>query len=146
MTQPHWPRPNLHAPLADFRRITRRLGDLPAGQQILLLELELFRALTRAADAEDRTRDLEQTLDEDWSAMDAFARQYHDLSVSSGRELDAIKSAYERQLRIQQEAYAALKLRCRALDECCRSLRLTIEQAACAGEAADLRALKRASG
>jgi hypothetical protein len=145
MTQPQSPRPNLHTPLAAFRRITRGLANLPAGQQTLLLELELFRALRRAADAEDRTRDLEQTLDEDWSAMDAFARQYHDLSASAGRELDAVKSAHQRQLQIQQEAYAALKLQCRALDECCRSLLLTIERAALAGDAADLPALERAS-
>ncbi len=146
MAQSQSPRQNLHAPLADFRRITRRLRELPRGEQTLVLELELFEALKRAAEAESRTRELEQTLDDDWYAMDAFARQYHDLCASAGGELDSVKSACERQLRIQQEAYAELKLRCRALDECCRSLLLTIERAAIAGDAADLPALKRASG
>jgi len=145
MTQAESPRPNLHAPLADFRRITRRLGDLPAGEQTLLLELELFRALTRAAAAEDRTRDLEQKLDEDWSAMDSLARQVRDLA-GAGRELGSVKSAYERELRTLQEAYAAVKERCTALEEYCRSLLLTIERAIFTGDAADLPALKRASG
>jgi chromosome segregation ATPase len=144
MTQSESPRQNLHAPLADFRRITRRLGDLPAGEQTLLLELELFRALTRAAAAEDRTQDLEQKLDEDWSAMDALAGQVRELA-SAGRELGSVKSAYEQELRILQEAYAGVKQQCRALEESCRSLLLTIERAAFTGEADDLPPLKRAS-
>jgi chromosome segregation ATPase len=144
MTQPESPRRTLHAPLADFRRITRRLGDLPAGEQTLVLEVELFRALTRAAAAEDRALDLEQKVDEDWSALDTLARQVGDLA-SAGRELGSVNIAYERELRILREAYAALKQQCGALEESCRSLLLTIERAALTGDAADLPALKRAS-
>jgi truncated hemoglobin YjbI len=112
--------------------VTHGLRELSADSQILLLELELFQALRRAAEADDRNRHLEHKLDEARGAIELYAEQHRERSARAARDRESIKDAYERELRLLQEAYAAVKERCRALDEVCRSLLLTIERAACA--------------
>jgi truncated hemoglobin YjbI len=124
--------PSFHDVFAHFRSVTNGLGELPADSQILLLELELFQALRRAADADDRNRHLERKLDEARGAIELYAEQHRERSARAARDRESIKDAYERELRLLQEAYAAVKERCRALDDVCRSLLLTIERAACA--------------
>jgi len=130
MTQPR--SPSFHDVFAHFRSVTHGLRELSADSQILLLELELFQALKRAAEADDRNRHLEHKLDEARGAIELYAEQHRERSARAARDRESIKDAYERELRLLQEAYAAVKERCRALDDVCRSLLLTIERAACA--------------
>jgi len=126
---------------ADFRSVTEGLGDLSAGSRILALEFELFQALKRAVDADDRCGRLERKLDDARIRADVYAERVRELCVRAAGDRASIKAFYERELRLLQEAYAAVKQRCRALDDVCRSLLLTIETAACE----DLPAVKRAS-
>jgi hypothetical protein len=125
----------------DFRNVIEGLGDLSAGSRILALEFELFQAMKRAVDADDRCGRLERKLDDARIRADVYAERVRELCVRAAGDRASIKAFYERELRLLQEAYAAVKQRCRTLDDVCRSLLLTIETAACE----DLPAVKRAS-
>jgi len=116
---------------ADFRSVTEGLGDLSAGSRILALEFELFQAMKRAVDADERCGRLERKLDDARIRADVYAERVRELCVRAAGDRASIKAFYERELRLLQEAYAAVKQRCRTLDDLCRSLLLTI--AWCAG-------------
>jgi hypothetical protein len=116
---------------AEFRNVTEGLRDLSAGSRILALEFELFQAMKRAVDADDRCGWLLRKLDEARIRADVYAQRVRELSERAVRDRASIQAAYDRELRLLQEAYAAVKQRCRALDDLCRSLLLTLERAAC---------------
>ena len=107
------------------------LRELSADSQILVLEFELFQAMKRAVDADDRCGRLERKLSNARAQTDVYIERVRELSVRAAGNRASIKSFYEKELRVLQEAYAAVKQRCRDLDDLCRSLLLTIDKAAC---------------
>jgi hypothetical protein len=116
---------------ADFQKAMHGLRELSADSQILVLEFELFQAMKRAVDADDRCGRLERKLSNARAQTDVYIERVRELSVRAAGNRASIKSFYEKELRVLQEAYAAVKQRCRDLDDLCRSLLLTIDRAAC---------------
>jgi hypothetical protein len=116
---------------AAFQKAMHGLRELSTDSQILVLEFELFQAMKRAADADDRCGRLERKLSNARAQTDVYIERVRELSVRAAGDRASIKSFYEKELRVLQEAYAAVKQRCRDLDDLCRSLLLTIDRAAC---------------
>jgi predicted nucleic acid-binding Zn-ribbon protein len=102
-----------HAPDSQFRELLHAVALLSEGQRILVLRKELRRTLERAEHLERQGRDLEREL-----------RQLR-------RELARRKAGARHQRREMRIEMLATEARCWALEEVCRALVLTIEQAAC---------------
>jgi len=103
-----------HAPDSQFREILHAVAPLAEGHRILVLQKELRRALERAEQLERQGRALGREL-----------RQ-------ARRELARSKAGARHRRRELQIQRLAVEARCWALEEVCRALVLTIEQAACA--------------
>ncbi|MGH7440583.1 MAG: hypothetical protein ACRENE_33245 [Polyangiaceae bacterium] len=103
-----------HAPDSQFREILHAVAPLAEEQRSLVLQKELGRALERVGQLERLGRILERELRR---ARRALAR-----CQAGGRHR-------RRELQIE---LLAVEARCWALEEVCRALVLTIEQAACA--------------
>src|SRR5581483_8315933 len=102
-----------HAPDSQFREIPQAVAPLPEAQRIVMLEEELRCALERAGRVERLGRILEREL------------------RRARRALARCKADARHRRREFQIELLAVEARCWALEEACRALVLTIEQAAC---------------
>jgi hypothetical protein len=126
-----------HSAFCQYREATKHLPQLSERQQILTLKFELFHALQRGNDMQNRARDLETRVaqletpaSEREAMLDAFARQLHaDLTGKSG-ELEAAQRDREKETRQLRLALRAAETHCELLDELCHDLLATIERAA----------------
>ena len=121
-----------------FREITRPIGQCSAEHQILTLKIELLHALERANDVQGRSCVVQ--LEFDRLRADAVIRyqeqetRHAELQrrlIDTRRELARSKADAEEQLRAVRLEVLEREFQCQTLDEICRSLLLTIEQAAC---------------
>ena len=116
-----------------YREATKHLPQLSAEQQILTLKYELFHALQRGNDFQDRSRALEARVakleapaSEREAVLDAFAQQLH-RELEQARAAQVDRNAEIRRLRL---ALRAAETHCELLDELCRDLVATLERAA----------------
>jgi hypothetical protein len=103
-----------HAPDSQFRETPHAVAPLAEGQRILVLQKKLSHALERGDQLERRGRTLEREL------------------RRARRALAHSKAGARHQRREMRIELLAVEARCWALEEVCRALVLTIEQAACA--------------
>ncbi|HEV3188918.1 MAG TPA: hypothetical protein VGY54_00400 [Polyangiaceae bacterium] len=120
-----------------FREATRGLADLPAEAQIVLLQFELYQACKRAADSEERCRELQREVEEGRGALCAQAQHHHEEATHAADKLAEVKSASEEELRRLQDESLRAQHRCATLEDFCHCLLLTIERAACDDSAAE---------
>jgi hypothetical protein len=126
-----------HSALSQYRHATQHLHLLSERQQVLTLKFELFHALQRGNDMQDRARNLEARVaqlespaTEREAMLDAFAQQLHaELAVKSD-ELDAAQRDRDKETRQLRLAICAAETHCELLDELCQGLVATIERAA----------------
>ena len=127
-----------HAAFFQFREITRPIGQCSAEHQILTLKIELLHALERANDVQGRSCVVQLELDR--LRADAVIRyqeqetRHAELQrrlIDTRRELARSKADGEEQLCALRLEILEREAQCQTLDEICRSLLLTIEQAAC---------------
>lgn len=126
-----------HPAFTEFRRLTESVAALPEPRRLLSLEYELFRALDRAHDAEHRalileTRvgDIEAAAKTRGEAHDAALRQLGAELDEAVRERVRAQAEHERQLSRARLALAGAEAQRDSLEELCRSLVRTLEQAA----------------
>jgi hypothetical protein len=127
-----------HAAFFEFREATKSLSELSEAQQVMTLKFELFHALERATDAQNRTRALEVELAELKTETSlrsqehqAFSAELHRQLAQRTHELASTKADSQQQLRALRLEILSMETQCQSLDEICRSLLLTIEHAAC---------------
>jgi hypothetical protein len=125
-----------HDAFDDFREITQSLMGLDAEGQVPFLKYELLQALERATELQGRSQDLEHQLEELQNRIEADRPAA--VAGRTASELAAVKARYEERLETVEGAYRAMKRRCVTLEEWCRSLLVTIEQAACREGAGDV--------
>jgi hypothetical protein len=126
-----------HAAFLHFRDVLRSVAPLPEGHQIPVLEIELLHALGRASESERRSRVLQRELER--LRTDGPHACHADLEhqlAEARRELARSKADGQAQLRAMRLEVLSMEADCLALDEVCRSLLVTIEQAACSELAA----------
>ncbi len=102
-----------HVADRQFRESLHAVAAVAEGQRIVALQKELGRTLERAGQLERRGRVLEREL------------------RRARRQLARCKAGARHQRREMRIELLAAEARCWALEEICRSLVLTIEQAAC---------------
>jgi uncharacterized coiled-coil protein SlyX len=126
-----------HSAFAQYRAATRHLPKLSERQQILTLKFELFHALQRGNDFQDRARTLEARIaqleapaTEREAMLDAFARTLHDDLTRKAEELEATESKHQKETCKLRLALVAAETHCDLLDELCHDLVATIEKAA----------------
>lgn len=126
-----------HPAFSEFRTLTESLAALPESRRLLSLEYELFRALDRAYDAQERALALEIRLGDLEAASKARGEEHAAALCQLGAELDQAvrehvraQSGHERQLTRVRLALAAAEAQRDSLEELCRSLVRTLEQAA----------------
>ena len=120
---------------SDFHQIINSLEGLSERQQITTLKFELFHALERAKDFESCCSELEQRIAELRSESaervqqeDAVRRNAELADASS--ELARVKSEHAKRLWAMRLELVTAQSHYDALEEMCRSLLCTIEQAA----------------
>ncbi|HEV3189335.1 MAG TPA: hypothetical protein VGY54_02500 [Polyangiaceae bacterium] len=128
----------MHAPhpaFSDFHQVINSLEGLSERQQITTLKFELFHALQRANDYQSCCSELEQRIAELRSESaervqqeDAIRRNAELVDASS--ELARVKSDHAKRLWAIRLELVTAQSHCDALEEMCRSLLLTVEQAA----------------
>ena len=123
---------SLRCALSAFRTAIEGLSEHSAHGQIVALNCELLRACVRAAESQERSLTLERRLDAARADAEVRAFEQQAMAERSMRERDAMKSDYEERLRVLRSAHADMRDRCASLEELCRSLLITLEQAACA--------------
>ncbi len=119
-----------------YREATRGLAELPAEAQLVLLRFELYQACKRAADSEERCRELQREVEEGRGALCAQAQHHHEQSTHAADKLAEVKSACEEDVRRLQDESLKAQRRCATLEDFCHCLLLTIERAACDDSAA----------
>ena len=126
-----------HSAFAQYRAATRHLPKLTERQQILTLKFELFHALQRGNDFQDRARGLEVRVaqleipvTEREAMLDAFARKLHDDLTRKTDELEAAESHHQKETRRLRLALVAAETHSDLLDDLCHDLVATIEKAA----------------
>ena len=125
-----------HAAFFEFREATKSLAELSEAQAIMILKFELFHALERAHAQQRRSRTLEAETDRLRAEIRARSQEHQALSADlyrqltqKSRELQAARADSE-QLRAMRLEILSMETQCQTLDDICRSLLLTIEQAA----------------
>src|SRR5260221_10634546 len=125
-----------HAALFAFREVTKSRVDHSEAQQVLILKFELLHALERANYFQDRSRALQGELAELKTETSMRAREHQAYAARMNRQLtDGAREQARTQADAQQQIRAmrleilSMDNQCQALDEICRSLLLTIEQA-----------------
>jgi hypothetical protein len=121
----------------EFRELTKFLPDMSDRQQVTTLKFELFHALERALDFQDRSRAAESRLAE-LEARAAVANGCDDaltlhLRAEVARrssDLEEARTQHNAEIRALRFELLAAETQCEALDELCRSLLVAIEQAA----------------
>src|SRR5690242_6548641 len=129
---------NPHAAFFEFRELTKDLGELSEAQTIMSLKFELFHALERAHEHQDRSRTLEAELGvlrAETSMRNreqqAFSAELHRQLTERARELAMVRADGQEQLRALRLEVLSMERQCETLDETCQSLLVLIEQAAC---------------
>ncbi len=127
-----------NAAFLEFHELTKSLGELSEAHQVMALKRSLLHALERAVHLQDRADTLEGWLDRVKADSAARAREHQAFSVElhrqlteASRELATSKAEGQQQLRALRLEVLSMEDQCHALDEICRALLLTIEQAAC---------------
>ena len=105
--------PPNEVPSSAFREALLAAAPIAEAHKIFVLQRELHQALERSARLEHHGRVVEREL------------------VKARRELARSKAKGRRRLRAMRLEVLAVEAQCRALDEVCRALLLTIEEAAC---------------
>jgi hypothetical protein len=133
-----------HAAFFQFREITQSLTELSEAQQILRLKFELLRALERASDGQSRSRALEARIAElkaetqvRTQEHQAFAAEHHRQLREATRELARTQEEGAQKLTTMRMEILSIESQCEVLDDICRSLLRTIEEAASPELAAD---------
>jgi hypothetical protein len=127
-----------HAAFFQFREVTSSLVKLPEAQQVLILKFELLHALERAHDFHGRVRARQGEL-ANLKAETRLRTQEHQAACAqlnlelddAARQLVRTRAESQQQIRAMRLEILSMENQCQALDEICRSLLLTIEQAAC---------------
>jgi len=129
---------NTHAAFFEFREVTKDLGELSEAQVVMTLKFELFHALERAHEHQNCSRSLQAELAELRAEasmrnreQQAFSAELHRQLTESARELAMVRADGQEQLRALRLEVLSMERQCQTLDEICRSLLVTIEQAAC---------------
>jgi hypothetical protein len=104
--------PPNEVPCTPFREALQAVAPIAEAHKIFVLQKELHQALERAQRLERRGRVVEREL------------------VKARRHLARSKAKGRRRLRAMRLEVLAVEAQCRALDEVCRALLLTIEEAA----------------
>jgi hypothetical protein len=104
--------PPNEVPCSPFREALHAVAPIAEAHKIFVLQRDLHQALERVARLECRGRVVERELEK--------ARRHLARSKAKGR----------RRLRAMRLEVLAVEAQCRALDEVCRALLLTIEEAA----------------
>ncbi len=127
-----------NAAFLEFHELTRSLGELSEPHQVMALKRSLLHALERAAHLQDRAGTLEVEMDRLKAETAGRSREHQAFSVElhrqlteASRELATTKAEGQEQLRALRLEVLSMEDQCHTLDEICRSLLLTIEQAAC---------------
>jgi hypothetical protein len=115
-----------------FQKATEGLTEHSAASQVIALRYALYDALRRAAALEERSQDLEHQLDEERGEAEVRAREHQAMAAKSLCDLVAVRKECEQRLGALERIHAALERQCTMLEETCRVLFLTLEQAACA--------------
>jgi predicted nucleic acid-binding Zn-ribbon protein len=121
----------------EFRQLTKFLIEMSERQQVTTLKFELFHALERAHDFQDRSRaaerriaELEAQISDPDGAKGALVKHLRGEFVRVGSELVEARSQHESEIRSLRVELTAAETLCEALDELCRSLLVTFEQTA----------------
>ena len=130
----------MHPPDAaffDFHHIVHALAGLSERQQVTSLKFELFVALQRAGDFRAHGLELERTIAELRTERAIRDREHAALTsqlraecARTARELERLVNDREKRVRILRLELVAAELLCEALEETCRALVITLEQAA----------------
>ena len=127
-----------HDAFFKFCEVTRSLAKLSEAEQARLLKFELFHALERASHFQSRSRALEIELNriKKQTGIRSQAQHAHCTELcqrlkGATRELANTRADSQRQLQAMRLEILSMENQCQALDELCRALVLTIEQAAC---------------
>jgi hypothetical protein len=124
-----------HSAMHLYREATKHLRVLSERQQILTLKFELFHALQRGNDFQDRSRALEIRIArleaaERETVLDEFARKLHADLQDKTMELENAQREHDKEARDLRLALQDSSLRCVLLDELCGDLVATLERAA----------------
>ncbi len=121
----------------EFRQLTKFLIEMSERQQVTTLKFELFHALERAHDFQDRSRaaerriaELEAQISDPDGAKGALVKHLRGEVVRVWSELVEARSQHESEIRSLRVELTAAETLCEALDELCRSLLVTFEQGA----------------
>ena len=121
----------------EFRQLTKFLLEMSERQQVTTLKFELFHALERAHDFQDRSRDaerriaeLEAQVSDPGGAKRALVKYLRAEIVRVGSELVEARSQHESEIRSLRGELTVAETHCEALDDFVRSLFLTLQQAA----------------
>jgi hypothetical protein len=127
-----------HDAFFQFCEVTRSLAKLSEAEQVRLLKFELLHALERASHCQSRSRALEIELSRSkkQTAIRTQAQHAHSTELCqrlmvATRELATTKTGSQQQLQAMRLEILSMENQCQTLDELCRALLLTIEQAAC---------------
>jgi hypothetical protein len=127
-----------NAAFLEFHELTKSLGELSEAHQVMALKRSLLHALERAVHLQGRADTFEGEIDRLKADNGARARQHQAFSVElhrqlteASRELATTRAEGREQLRALRLEVLSMEDQCHELDEICRSLLLTIEQAAC---------------
>jgi chromosome segregation ATPase len=127
----------------EFRQVTKFLPEMSERQQVTTLKFELFHALQRAHDFQDRSRaaesriaELEAQMGDPDGAQGALVRHLRAEVVRVCNELVEARSQHQSEIRSLRAELTAAETPCEALDDFADSLSLTIQQAAADAESA----------
>jgi hypothetical protein len=129
----------MHSPQAassEFQAILQSVAGLPDRGQITALQRELSAALQRANlirahcdGLEQKAFDLQFEREERHREQSAFAAWLHAEFLAATRALQDFQRVQEKQARIARLELVAAETQCDELEQTCRSLLLTLEQA-----------------
>jgi len=121
----------------EFRQLTKFLPDMSERQQVTTLKFELFHALQRALDFQDRSRAAEARLAELEARAavadgceDALALHLRAEVARRSNDLEEARTQHDAEIRALRFELLATETQCDALDELCRALLVAIEHAA----------------
>jgi len=131
-----WPMQSAHSAFSEFQAILQTVAGLPERNQITALQCELSAALQRADlirahcyGLEQKAFDLQIEREERHREQSAFAAWLHAEFVAATRALQDFQRVQEKQARIARLELVAAETQCDELEQTCRSLLLTLEQA-----------------
>ena len=121
----------------EFRQLTKFLLEMSERQQVTTLKFELFHALERAHDFQDRSRaaerriaELEAHLGDPDGAKGALVNYLRAEVARVWSDLVEARSQHESEIRSLRAELTVAETHCEALDDFVRSLFLTMQEAA----------------